>query len=119
MVTMKKYPFVLDLLFILLFVVIGRSAHRHGITLAGTASTLWPFAVGLVSGWWVTRRRHRSGEAPLDGVVIVLVTVAIGMALRVVAGQGTAPAFIVVAVAFLTLFLVGWRLVVRHVPRRR
>jgi hypothetical protein len=36
--------------------------------------------------------------------------VALGMILRVVSGQGTAVAFIVVALAFLGLFLLGWRL---------
>ena len=55
----------------------------------------------------------------MDGVVIVLVTVALGMALRVVSGQGTAVAFIIVALSFLTLFLVGWRLVARRLLRRR
>ena len=32
------------------------------------------------------------------------------MVFRVVSGQGTAAAFIVVALAFLGLFLLGWRL---------
>ena len=36
--------------------------------------------------------------------------VALGMVLRVVSGQGTAFAFIVVALAFLGLFLLGWRM---------
>jgi hypothetical protein len=31
------------------------------------------------------------------------------MAIRVLAGQGTAVAFIAVAAAFLALFLLGWR----------
>jgi hypothetical protein len=39
----------------------------------------------------------------------------LGMALRVAAGQGTAAAFVLVALAFLGLFLLGWRLVVRLV----
>ena len=34
----------------------------------------------------------------------------LGMVLRVVAGQGTAVAFVGVALAFLGLFLLGWRL---------
>ena len=55
----------------------------------------------------------------MDGVVIVLVTVALGMVLRVVSGQGTAVAFILVALSFFTLFLVGWRMVARLVLRRR
>jgi hypothetical protein len=37
--------------------------------------------------------------------------VVLGMVLRVVSGQGTAVAFIGVALAFLGLFLLGWRLV--------
>jgi hypothetical protein len=39
------------------------------------------------------------------------------MVLRVVAGQGTAAAFIVVALAFLGLFLLGWRLLTRLAAR--
>jgi hypothetical protein len=41
------------------------------------------------------------------------------MTLRVVAGQGTALAFIAVALAFLGLFLLGWRLAVTAIPARR
>ncbi len=35
------------------------------------------------------------------------------MTVRVLAGQGTAMAFILVAFAFLALFLLGWRVVAR------
>jgi hypothetical protein len=37
--------------------------------------------------------------------------------LRVVAGQGTAVAFVLVALAFLGLFLLGWRVVAAIVIR--
>jgi hypothetical protein len=40
------------------------------------------------------------------------------MALRVLAGQGTAFAFILVALAFLGLFQLGWRVVWRIVAPR-
>jgi hypothetical protein len=40
------------------------------------------------------------------------------MVIRVLAGQGTAAAFIVVALAFLGLFILGWRIVVRIVATR-
>jgi hypothetical protein len=43
--------------------------------------------------------------------------VALGMLLRVVGGQGTAVAFIIVALAFLGLFLLGWRLIARFLTR--
>ena len=45
--------------------------------------------------------------------------VALGMVLRVVSGQGTAFAFILVALAFLGLFLLGWRLLARLPGLRR
>jgi hypothetical protein len=37
------------------------------------------------------------------------------MTFRVISGQGTAVAFIGVALAFLGLFLLGWRLVTRYI----
>jgi hypothetical protein len=45
--------------------------------------------------------------------------VAIGMLLRVVSGQGTAFAFVLVALAFLGLFQLGWRAAVSLAPRAR
>jgi hypothetical protein len=47
------------------------------------------------------------------GVGAWLGAVALGMLLRVMSGQGTAPAFIGVALAFLGLFVLGWRLLGR------
>jgi hypothetical protein len=82
-------------------------------------STTWPFAVGLTAGWALAWRRRRTGDTPLDGFVIVLITVALGMVLRVASGQGTAFAFILVAITFLSLFMVGWRLVAQLVTNRR
>jgi hypothetical protein len=41
------------------------------------------------------------------------------MVLRVVSGQGTALAFILVALAFLGLFLLGWRLACGYLLRLR
>ena len=51
--------------------------------------------------------------------MVWLSTVAVGMILRVVAGQGTAAAFIAVALAFVGLFLLGWRLAVNFIPALR
>ena len=53
------------------------------------------------------------------GVGAWLGAVALGMLFRVVSGQGTAVAFIVVALAFLGVFLLGWRWVRLAVLRRR
>jgi predicted lipid-binding transport protein (Tim44 family) len=98
---------------VLLFVVIGQANHDKGETLAGVASTLWPFLAGLTVGWLAARAWRRPAAILPSGAGAWLGTVAVGMLLRVLAGQGTEFSFILVALAFLALFLLGWRLVAR------
>jgi hypothetical protein len=107
---------VLDVCCVLIFVIIGRASHTKGETLAGIASTAWPFLAGLGLGWLGARGWRRPLAIRPEGLVIWLATVALGMIFRVVSGQGTAVAFIVVALVFLALFLLGWRLLARLVP---
>jgi hypothetical protein len=108
---------VLDVLCVLLFVVIGRASHTKGESLAGIASTSWPFLCGLAAGWAASRAWRRPLALRPAGLAAWLGAVALGMILRVVSGQGTAVAFIIVALAFLGLFLLGWRVVARLVAR--
>jgi Protein of unknown function (DUF3054) len=107
-----------DFCCVLLFVVIGRANHHAGGALAGLWDTFWPFAVGAAAGMAVTRFWRRPTALVPTGVGVWLGTVAVGMTLRVLAGQGTAFAFILVALAFLGLFQLGWRLVWRWASRR-
>jgi Protein of unknown function (DUF3054) len=53
------------------------------------------------------------------GIGIWIATVAVGMALRAVSGQGTAVSFVVVATLVLGLFLIGWRGLTLLAVRRR
>jgi Protein of unknown function (DUF3054) len=112
----------LDVGCVLLFVIIGRASHTKGESLAGVASTAWPFLAGLAGGWLATAgpaglAGRRAWRQPFRlwpaGVGAWLGAVVLGMAFRVVSGQGTAPAFVGVALAFLGLFLLGWRLLGR------
>ena len=103
---------------VLLFVVIGRANHDRGETLAGIASTAWPFLAGLALGWFAARAWRRPRAIVPAGLLAWIGTVAFGNLLRVWGGQGTAFAFILVALAFLGLFLLGWRLVARLLTRR-
>jgi hypothetical protein len=101
---------IIDVCCVVAFVAIGRASHHHGESAGGLASTAWPFLAGLAVGLLVTRAwRHPAAIVPA-GLGAWLGTVAVGMLLRVVAGQGTALAFIAVALCFLGLFLLGWRL---------
>jgi peptidoglycan/LPS O-acetylase OafA/YrhL len=105
----------LDLGAVALFVVIGRASHHHGESPAGIASTAWPFVAGLVAGWLVVARR--SPATMPAGAVVCAATVAVGMVLRVVAGQGTAAAFVAVATGFLGAVMLGGRFLLRRVRR--
>jgi FtsH-binding integral membrane protein len=100
---------VVDVCCVGAFVAIGRASHGEGETVAGLARTMWPFLAGLAAGWAVTRAWRRPGAVAGTGVGVWLSTVALGMVLRVVSGQGIAVAFVFVALAFLGLFLLGWR----------
>ena len=108
---------VLDVACVLVFVIIGRASHVKGESLAGIASTAWPFLAGMAFGWLATAGLAGRAWQPFGlwpaGVGAWLGAVALGMLFRVVSGQGTAPAFIGVALAFLGLFLLGWRLLAR------
>lgn len=107
----RRLYVIFDLIIVLVFVGIGRSVHDHGVNIAGMLSTAWPFVVGLAIGWFIVIKQHHSGVGLMDGVTICLVTVLFGMLLRVVAGQGTAFAFILVALGFLGALMLGWRIV--------
>jgi Protein of unknown function (DUF3054) len=104
---------------VLIFVVIGRASHHGGESLAGIASTAWPFLAGLAIGELATWSWRRPFALVPTGVGVWLATVAIGQALRAVAGPGTEPAFIAVSAAFLGLFLLGWRVAAAVVPAVR
>lgn len=116
-----------DALAVLVFVGIGRSAHHHLVGLPGMASTSWPFLTGLALGWAAIvalRRRGRAAHLLAGGVVAWLATVTVGMFLRVASGQGTAAAFVLVALGFLGATMLGWRAVglawrARRSPARR
>jgi peptidoglycan/LPS O-acetylase OafA/YrhL len=111
----------LDVAAVLVFVGIGRSVHTDGVTVAGMATTAWPFLGGAGVGYLVARGWRRPTSFVPAGVSVWLGCVVVGMALRVVSGQGTAVAFVGVALGFLGMEMLGWRLVgqaVRSLPRR-
>lgn len=109
----------LDAVLVIVFAVVGRLSHDEAADLAGVAMTAWPFLAGLALGWGAARAwRHPLAPWP-TGVVVWAVTLVTGMLLRVVSGQGTAVAFIVVASLTLALFLIGWRAVAMLVARSR
>ena len=108
-----------DAFFVLAFVVIGRANHHAGESLAGIASTAWPFLAGLAIGELATRAWRSPLTLIPTGIGVWLATVACGQVLRVISGQGTEFAFVAVSAAFLGLFLLGWRVAATRVPAVR
>jgi hypothetical protein len=111
--------FVIDVVLVLVFVLVGRRSHGEAETAAGILDTMWPFLVGLVLGWLVTLAWRRPLAILWPGIPVWLMTVAAGMLLRVAAGQGAAASFIVVATIVLGVFLIGWRLIALPITRHR
>jgi Protein of unknown function (DUF3054) len=109
----------LDCCGVLAFVIIGRHTHHDGDSEAGIWQTAWPFLAGLALGIVAGRGWRRPLAIVPAGLAAWLGAAVAGMAIRVLAGQGTAAAFIVVTLAFLGLFLLGWRLLAWAVATRR
>lgn len=110
----------LDLTAVAVFTLIGRRTHEEPLDLGGWWDTAWPFVTGLVIGWVVVALSSRAWPTRIwHGATVWIATVFGGMALRDMGGQGTALSFVIVATIFVGVTLLGWRLVLWAVDRRR
>lgn len=108
----------LDVFSVTLFVAIGRREHERDSAISGLIETAAPFLLALALGWVLLRAWRRPTEWR-TGVGIWATTLVAGMVLRnLVFGDGTATSFVIVAAAFLALFLVGWRVAFGLFERR-
>jgi hypothetical protein len=105
----KRAALLLDVACVLAFVVIGRANHAEAASVTGLARTAWPFLAGLAIGLAGTRAWRRPAAIIPAGLGAWLGTVGFGMILRAISGQGTAAAFVLVALVFLGPFMLGWR----------
>jgi peptidoglycan/LPS O-acetylase OafA/YrhL len=108
-----------DLLAVVVFVLLGRRSHDEGSAVAGTVATAWPFVAGALVGEGVVLLTRSRPDSLAAGAVVTAGAVVIGMSLRRLTGGGTPVSFVIVATAFLTLFVLGWRLGARVLARRR
>ena len=110
--------FSVDIACVLAFVIIGRHSHHHGETAGGVWQTAWPFLIGLAIGWLTARAWRQPLSIVPAGIGAWIGAAGLGMIVRVLAGQGTAVAFIGVTAGFLALCLLGWRIATRIVMTR-
>lgn len=116
---------VIDVVLIVVFALIGRLSHGEGLT----PVTLWITAYPFLAGWAIAYVTSGAWARPLaawpTGVVCWVLTVFVGLAIRVTSGQGVEGgnplplSFVVVATVVLGVFLLGWRAVARPLVRRR
>ena len=112
--------FVVDVAFVLVFAAVGRASHEEGNAVVGALATVWPFLVGTGVGWALVRAgSHRWPLTVGAGISVTVATVVVGMLLRALTDQGTAPSFVAVATVALAVLLVGWRAVVARVATWR
>jgi Protein of unknown function (DUF3054) len=108
-----------DVVCVLVFCTIGHRSHAEGLTLAGIAETAWPFLTGTAAGWVVARGWRGPLAVIPTGLIVWVCTVAVGMLLRRLSGQGVAVSFIIVASIVTAVFLLGWRGAVMVLRRNR
>ena len=100
------------------FAMIGRASHAEAFDLAGLARTAGPFLAGTAIGTLLGRTWRRPWTVR-SGVSVWLGTLVGGMTLRALTGGGIAVSFVIVAGITLAVFLIGWRLVLAAMSRRR
>ncbi len=117
-----------DLIVFLLFATVGRSNHGEAVSLSSVAATAAPFVIGWFAVAPFLGAFGRQGSAattrplPLLQRTAVAWIVAWAVALllrRFVFGSDILPAFIVVALLFNAVLLLGWRAAISSLFWRR
>lgn len=109
----------LDTASVVLFVTIGQREHDQDSAISALIETAAPFLIALAVAWGALRVWNRPAEWR-TGVGVWAIVVGVGMLLRrLVFDDGTATSFVIVASCFLALTLVGWRVVLSLLDRRR
>lgn len=106
---------LLDILVTVIFAAIGRRSHGEGDAITGIITVAWPFAVAALMGWvsiWLIYRRLDMGLQLGGGALVWIGTITLGMSMRHSEGRGIAVSFIIVALIFNGLCMLGWRALV-------
>lgn len=108
-----------DVIWVLVFALIGRFSHAEGVTLFGALTTAWPFLVALIGVTIALIGLKRPTESVLNGAILWAGTLLFGMWIRASSGGGVEVSFVIVAGLFLALGMLGWRLVVARLTGSR
>lgn len=105
-------PFVVDVVLVVVFAITGRASHSESLGVLGILATAAPFLGALLLAWLIVKFTKLLPSAPWPtGVLILVVTVTSGLALRILFGSTAAVPFILVTVGVLALFIILPRLI--------
>lgn len=118
--SIRNWPLwaVIDLALIILFAILGRSEHAHGLDIAGIFSTALPFLIAYLVMVMISRPWATINRIWPTGVLVWLGTVAVGMALRIALGSTAVLPFVIVTIFVLGLFLLGRRAICLLLSKR-
>jgi hypothetical protein len=106
---------------VVVFTASGRAFHDSGADLLGFIGTLAPFALGLFVAWAAPSVRAQPIRLR-SGLVVLVGTAVIGLALRAAFTGRLPPSFALIAGITLAVLLLGWRgiaALVTRAPARR
>lgn len=110
--------FVIDVCCVALFVFLAKGLQDGNATFAATLGAMWPFFLGLIAGWIATVAWTRPRAIIWPGVPIWMMTVAVGMLVRISFEEvGVELGLITGAAIFLGISVVGWRVLARTIDR--
>lgn len=108
-------PFVTDFILVIVFAALGRAAHEGGLGPLEILGTAAPFLGALVLAWVIVLvTRLQPSKFWPAGVIVWVVTVTSGLALRILFGDTAALAFVLVATGVLAVFLLLPRLLLHQ-----
>ncbi|MEF9980177.1 MAG: DUF3054 domain-containing protein [Glutamicibacter sp.] len=118
--SIRKWPLwmAVDVVLIVLFALLGRREHEHALSIGGILMTALPFLVAYVVVTLLSKPWTTINKLFPVGVLVWVMTVAAGLALRVGMDSTAALPFIIVATLVLGAFLMGRRLVTSMVAKR-
>lgn len=112
----RAVPIIVDLVCVLIFAIVGRASH--GLDPVGVLATAWSFLVACLIGWAAVLLVRLRGLGWREALIVWLVTLIGGMALRLVSGDTAALAFVMVAALVLGAAFFGWRIIYGLMERR-
>ncbi|MDO5661725.1 MAG: DUF3054 domain-containing protein, partial [Brachybacterium sp.] len=103
-----------DALAVFIFTAVGLLQHGLSLETMNVLMTAWPFLVGLLLGHLAIRAWRAPFRLWPQGVFVLAITVAAGMAIRTLFGLGTDVTFVVVTASVLAILLLGWRAIASY-----